>query len=253
MTITLAEIWRYPVKGLRGERLGATTLTPEAAVPDDRRFALRPDESPYDPAAPCWQAKRAFLQLARDPGLSPVSAAWDGAAQVLTLTDLAGGRVSAAPDTVAGRARLEAYLAGTVPEGRRAGQRLVEAPGIIFSDTGRPWVSIISLATVAALAERAGRAGLDPARFRGNLIIAGAAAWAELGWIGRELVVGGAVLRAVEPIGRCVATTIDPATGASDVNLVKLLLDSYGHNKCGVYAEVITAGPIAEGNRLRPA
>ncbi len=48
-------------------------------------------------------------------------------------------------------------------------------------------------------------------RFRSNLVISGAAAWAEDGW--NELTIGSAVFRAAKPCGRCQVTTTDQASG----------------------------------------
>lgn len=59
-------------------------------------------------------------------------------------------------------------------------------------------------------------AGDDPVpmtRFRPNVVVCGAGAWAEDGWLGRRLRIGGAILRAVRPKDRCVVTTIDQETG----------------------------------------
>ena len=48
-------------------------------------------------------------------------------------------------------------------------------------------------------------------RFRSNLVIAGAAAWAEDTW--RVIRRGGATFRVAKPCERCIVTTIDQATG----------------------------------------
>ena len=48
-------------------------------------------------------------------------------------------------------------------------------------------------------------------RFRSNLVVRGAAAWAEDGW--HEIAIGDAVFRAAKPCGRCQITTTDQATG----------------------------------------
>src|SRR5262249_35446290 len=48
-------------------------------------------------------------------------------------------------------------------------------------------------------------------RFRPNLVVAGAPAWAEDGW--RVLRIGTARFRAVKGCSRCVLTTVDPDTG----------------------------------------
>jgi uncharacterized protein YcbX len=53
-------------------------------------------------------------------------------------------------------------------------------------------------------------AALPMARFRPNLVLDGTGAWAEDDW--HRIRVGGVVFRVVKPCGRCVVTTIDPAT-----------------------------------------
>jgi uncharacterized protein YcbX len=50
-------------------------------------------------------------------------------------------------------------------------------------------------------------------RFRPNLVVEGAPAWAEDGWLGGRLQVGEVAFRAVRPCARCVLTTVDPETG----------------------------------------
>ena len=55
---------------------------------------------------------------------------------------------------------------------------------------------------------------LPMARFRPNVVIAGADAWAEDDW--RRVRIGGAVFRAVKGCARCVITTIDPDTAGRE-------------------------------------
>lgn len=71
------------------------------------------------------------------------------------------------------------------------------------------------LATRESLADLEARAGiaLEMRRFRPNVVVEGAAAWAEDGW--SRLRIGGVTLRAPKPCDRCVVTTIDPATGVA--------------------------------------
>ncbi|WP_446218781.1 MOSC domain-containing protein [Micromonospora sp. IBHARD004] len=59
----------------------------------------------------------------------------------------------------------------------------------------------------------AGEPPVPMARFRPNLVVEGAEAWAEDGWAGRRLRVGSAVLRAAGPCDRCLVTTTDQETG----------------------------------------
>ena len=51
-------------------------------------------------------------------------------------------------------------------------------------------------------------------RFRPNLVVAGAQAWAEDDW--RRIRIGGAVFRAVKGCARCVITQIDPDTAVRE-------------------------------------
>lgn len=57
-------------------------------------------------------------------------------------------------------------------------------------------------------------APLPMSRFRPNLVISGAQAWAEDAWIGHRMRIGEATFRVAKPCGRCVVTTTDQETGA---------------------------------------
>lgn len=50
-------------------------------------------------------------------------------------------------------------------------------------------------------------------RFRPNVVVSGARAWAEDDWIGRRLRIGGVTFRVPKPCARCVVTTTDQETG----------------------------------------
>jgi hypothetical protein len=50
-------------------------------------------------------------------------------------------------------------------------------------------------------------------RFRPNIVVGGAAAWAEDEWLGGRLRIGGPVFRAAKPCDRCLVTTVDQETG----------------------------------------
>ena len=67
---------------------------------------------------------------------------------------------------------------------------------------------------------------------------------------GKEIAIGDARLKVVKRIVRCAATNVDPTTGARDMTIPKTLLQSFGHADCGIYAEVITGGTIAAGDKI---
>ncbi|GIH12900.1 MOSC domain-containing protein [Rugosimonospora africana] len=55
---------------------------------------------------------------------------------------------------------------------------------------------------------------LPMTRFRPNVVVEGAPAWAEDGWLGRRIRIGSVTFRAPKPCDRCVITTTDQETGA---------------------------------------
>jgi uncharacterized protein len=59
----------------------------------------------------------------------------------------------------------------------------------------------------------AGNEPVPMTRFRPNVVVCGAPAWAEDGWVGGRLRIGAVVFRAPKPSDRCVMTTNDQETG----------------------------------------
>ncbi|MFY1668736.1 MOSC domain-containing protein [Plantactinospora sp. WMMB334] len=56
-------------------------------------------------------------------------------------------------------------------------------------------------------------APLPMTRFRPNVVVGGAVAWAEDDWTGRRLRIGPVTFRVAKPCGRCLVTTTDQETG----------------------------------------
>src|SRR5204863_1296849 len=141
----------------------------------------------------------------------------------------------------------EQFFAGFCADELRGPPKVLHAEGHSFSDVARKVVSIINLASVAAL-ETAVGAPIHPLRFRGNLYVEGWPAWREFELLGQELSIAGARLKVVKRIVRCAATNVDPDTGMRDLAIPDTLMRTYGHADCGVYAEVVAAGAIAVGD-----
>jgi uncharacterized protein YcbX len=57
-------------------------------------------------------------------------------------------------------------------------------------------------------------------------------------------------LRVAEPIGRCAATEVNPATAARDLRVLRGLSDRFGHVEMGIYADVIAGDTVAPGMTL---
>lgn len=243
-------IYRYPVKGLSPERLPRTRLTAGEPLPCDRLYAIENGPSGFDPRAPRYFPKIRFLMLMRNERLASLRTSYDPATHVLTIRyenrEVARGNLHI-PE---GRAAVERFFAEHCADELRGPPKVLTAPGHSFSDVAKKVVSIINLGSVAELENAAG-APVDPLRFRGNLHVAGWPAWHEFDLLGQEIAVGPQTrLKVVKRIVRCAATEVDPMTAIRDLPIPRVLMDTYGHADCGVYAEVIEGGDVAAGDAI---
>jgi uncharacterized protein YcbX len=169
-----------------------------------------------------------------------------------TLTIESDGREAARGDlrTAAGRAAIEQFFAGFCCDELRGPPTVLHAPGHSFSDVAKKVVSVINLASLAALEDTVG-APINPLRFRANVYVAGWPAWHEFDLIGNEIAIGPhARLKIVKRIVRCAAINVDPDTGVRDLAIPQTLMETFGHADCGVYGEVVNAGNIAVGDMV---
>jgi uncharacterized protein YcbX len=245
----ISSIYRYPVKGLSGECLPAADLAPGATLHMDRAFALENGPSGFDPAAPTWQPKIKFLCLMRNASIAALTTRYDDASGNFSVAKDGKILLEAKLGDAEGRAALENFFQEFMAKEARGKIRLLQSPDHSFSDVAKKVVSIINLESVAALGKSIKRP-VHPLRFRGNLYVSGWPAWLETGLIGGELEIGAARLRVVKMIQRCAATEVDPDTAERDIDIPDALYRLTGDDDCGIYAEVLTAGKIAEGDRL---
>jgi uncharacterized protein YcbX len=241
-------IYRYPVKGLSPEPLARTRLAVGATLPADRLYAIENGPSGFDPAAPRHQPKQRYLMLMRNEGLARLRTCFDEKSHVLVVAS--EGREAARGDlrTADGRATVERFFATFCADELRGPPKILHAPGFSFSDIARKAVSIINLASVAAIEDVIG-ASVDPLRFRANLYVTGWPAWREFELVGQEIAVpGGARIKILKRIVRCAATNVDPETGVRDLSIPDMLMRRFGHADCGIYGEVVAGGEMAVGD-----
>jgi uncharacterized protein YcbX len=241
---TVQAIYRYPVKGLSPEPLPRVTLAPGATIPCDRAYAIENGPSGFDPNWPEYFPKQRFLMLMRNERLAELRTAFDEATHTLTVTAERREAARGALRTPEGRAAIERFFAEFCTDELYGPPRILHAAGHSFSDVARKVVSIINLASVAAVENAIGWA-VNPLRFRGNLYVAGWPAWREFDLIDTTIAIGAAQLRIVKRIVRCAATNVDPDTGIRDLAIPATLAKNFGHMDCGVYADVVAGGEIA--------
>src|SRR6266536_6015618 len=144
-------VYRYPIKGLSPESLASTRLAVEETLPADRLYAIENGPSGFDPAAPRHQPKQRYLMLMRNERLASLRSRFDDESGTLVIES--EGREAARGNlaTPEGRAAIERFFAAFCAQELRGPPRMLHAPPFSFSDLARKVVSIINLASVAAL------------------------------------------------------------------------------------------------------
>lgn len=242
-----------PVKALGLVHPESVELGPWG-VAHDRRFLL-------------VDADGRLLNGKREGTLVQVRPEVDAAATTLTLHFADGAVVSGeasggAPETavVYGRPLPVRPVAGPLAEalsehcGLSVRLLRVEPPATAVDRDRGGAVSLLSVAALDVLAERAGVPSIDPRRFRMLFGVEGVEAHAEDGWGGRRVRVGEAVVVPAEPVGRCAVTTHDPDTGVADLDTLRVIADYRGDVPTrepvpfGVWGRVEVPGRVAVGD-----
>ncbi|HTW53918.1 MAG TPA: MOSC domain-containing protein [Stellaceae bacterium] len=258
MTAAIAQLYRYPIKGLSAEPLEHVSLAVGQCLPQDRRFAIALGSTAFDPAHPQWLAKTHFIMLMRDEQLARLSTSFDPASSLLTIAEKDRVLLSQSLSDPEGRRRIARFFEDFLGDAVARPLHVVEAEGHAFADaypkpnaTTDKYISLINLASIRDLEGKIGRI-VEPIRFRANVYFDGLPAWQEQAWVEPELhmTLGSARLRVIAPITRCPATDVNPATAERDIPMVYELMSHYGHSVMGIYAEVVGAGEIAVGDRV---
>jgi uncharacterized protein YcbX len=251
MTAKIESLYRYPVKGLSPEPVTRATLKAGDYFPGDRLFAVENGPSGFDPAAPQHQSKIKFLMLMHNERLATLRTRYEDATGTLTIEQDGRSAVRADLATKEGRLAVEAFFRRFMPTELRGPPKLLQAEGHSFSNVPARVVSVINLASVAAIGTAIG-APVHPLRFRANLYVEGWPAWHEFDLLEREIAIGDARLKVTKRTLRCPATEVDPDTGVRDLAIPTTLMQTYGHADCGVYAQVIAGGEVAVGDAINP-
>lgn len=247
-------LYRFPVKGLTAEAMEAAEVEAGGTIPWDRAFALAQGDAPFDPDRPEFLPKQNFMCLMRNARIARLRASFEprtGMLSILGPPSADGERAAISENALsaAGRARIAAFLTDFMGEEARGTPRFYHVPGHSFCDQRSKVVSLINLASLRDFEQKVG-ARRHRRRFRANVWFSGAAAWAEFDWVGREIQLGGAVLRVVKRTVRCRATEVNPETGERDADPLAELRAHYGHTDLGIHAEVVEGGRFAVGDGI---
>ncbi|MCT4608476.1 MAG: MOSC domain-containing protein [Pelagimonas sp.] len=238
MTAILTDIWRFPIKSHGWEAILDAALTIGQGLPFDRHWAVAHDASSADGSewVPCSQ----FSRGAKAPGLSAISCELNEATRQVTLSHPDLEDLTFFPDSEGDK--LITWAGQFLPEGRAQSDRVIRGEQRGFTDADFPSITLCNWASHRAVEEKHG-APLSVHRWRGNLWIEGLAPWAEFDWIDRDIRIGSAVLRVIEPTRRCLATHNDPETGQRNANILAVL-DRFGHQDFSVQTKVVEPGTI---------
>lgn len=230
----VAQLWRYPVSSVGGERLEQAELS-GTGIGGDRQWCLV-DTSSGEVAAPekrrRWRSST--LLLARNP-------------ERLELCFGDGAWLPAFGDDA--RQALEAHFGFRV-ELRRA----TPAGDPVAPDGVRPRyehrpVHLLTTASLEALGRLLPDSEIDPRRFRPNLVLqTEGAGFIEQGWMGRDLTVGATRLRVVEPCMRCAFTVLAQQGLAQDPAILAQIAAA-ADGAFGVLCSVLVPGTVRVGDR----
>jgi uncharacterized protein YcbX len=235
--VRVAELWRYPVKSLQGERLSSAEVGPEGLA-GDRQWAL------FDTATGYGLTARRLPDLLFLTGRLRA----DGRAEVV----LPDGSVTSDDAVLSGWLGRPVALRAAA---EAAGERLYENPNEVgeageydwdafpgargaFHDSSRTRVSLVSTGTLGVW---------DRRRFRANVVLEGAG---EDSLVGRRVRLGGAELDVVKQVDRCVMVTRPQPGGIGRDNGVLKTIHRERDGCLAIGALVARTGTVAVGDEL---
>jgi hypothetical protein len=275
--VIVSQLWQYPVKSMIGETVGAVELDALGVV-GDRRWAARDLER-----GGIRGAKKigGLMRLAaRSTGDGDAAITLPDGAVVSTADPAVHDRVSEAVDHPV---RLEALRPPEDVEHYRRGapdsdDMMVELRSIFAREDDEPLPNlsvfppeivefesppgtyydafpllVMTEAALAALDAALPDAAIDVRRFRPSVVIDTDEdpGHPELGWSGRRLRVGGALIEIGAPCPRCVMVTREVSPEIpTDRSVLRHIVRDLDQN-VGVYATVVEPGPVAVGDPVR--
>jgi len=204
----VAELWRYPVKSLAGERL--------------EQAEIRPDGMVGDRLVQVYDARGHVVTARKHP-------------------DLLGHRGTLGPD---GEPRIDGWPWAS-PEAAAAIAQAVGWKARLERFTGEERFDILPLlvATDGAIAAL----GVDGRRLRPNIVVGGVDGLGEREWPGRRLQIGEVEIAVAQLRARCVMTTYDPDTQVQDPGVLRRIVREFG-GTMALDCAALTSGTVRLGD-----
>ena len=287
---SVAELWRFPVKSMGGERLDQTELT-EGGVLGDRAYALIDVATGKVASAKSVRlfpdllgCQATFLeppQSGRE--LPPVRIALPDGTSVTSESADIDRSLSAwfKREVTLARAAPEDFtidqyhpdVENLDPAGHRDTVVEQKLGSALFAEVGLASpvpegsffdlfpVSVLTTSTLERLSELMPHSSVDQRRFRMNMIVATKEpGFLENGWVGHGLEIGStAQLVVALPDPRCVMTTLAQDDLPKDIDILRKLarhnriqVGDIGQFPCaGVYAVLGASGPVRTGDPVK--
>ncbi len=268
----LAELWRYPVKSMLGERRDQIPVTPRGAL-GDRVWALRETATGRIASAKRFPQLLAFqaryeveptfaapgrIEISlpdgrtiapEDPDASAIISDLLGHSVLLENQPASDEKTGIDRDTVFGDVPVNQMKADWTPESMPDYFQLMTGT---FFEIGA--VFILASGSVDHLRKlQGGTAQIDRRRFRPNIYIESEAEWGgfvEDSWLGGALNIGGAVkVDSFQPTIWCVTSTLAQQELPRDLSILRTAAKH--HRGClGVYATVSRSGLLRVGDAV---
>ncbi len=262
---TVATLWRYPVKSMRGEELNAAEITLKGMA-GDRGYAVIDAVSGKIASAKHpkkWGRLfdcRALLAPMRTNGqegslyvmLPDGTWATGGSADLEARLSAILQRAVRLTAVVPASPQLEEYWPDVQGRTRQNAVTDEALPTGTFFDSAL--VHLMTTSTLNALRRLYPEGRFETRRFRPNLVVTSAETappFVENEWIDRILAIGGEVrMKVTGPCPRCVMTTLPQGDLPEDPGILRTAVQ---HNRAavGIYATVVTPGRVVRGDRVQ--
>jgi uncharacterized protein YcbX len=229
LSASVCELWRYPVKSMRGESCERLSLDQRGAI-GDRLYAVRDQAGKFGSG----KTTRDFRRI---DGLLRFRAVYDGEVPLITFAD----GTTLCGDDPAIHAALSAQLGMAVMLSREAEISHFDAAPI----------HLLTTASMRTLGGLLSAEALDRRRFRPNILVeTEATGFPEDAWYGQELAVGSEVrLRVVGRTERCVMVDLAQDELPDDARILREVA-RVNADCLGVYADVLTPGTVRIGDHV---